>query len=440
MNISVKYKAVEDLIPYARNSRTHSDEQVAQIAASIKEWGWTTPILVDETGGIIAGHGRLLAARKLKMEQVPTIEAAGWSDAQKRAYVIADNKLALNAGWDESLLALEFGELEGLGFDVELTGFSAEEIAALTPEEVPAALTDEDEVPEPPEEPVTRLGDVWLLGRHRVMCGDSTSVDAVEKLMDGSHAQFCFTSPPYADQREYNGGKELSTQHLATFIRASNGVCNFFAVNLGLSRKNGEINTYWEDYIEEARQCGLKLVSWNIWDRSGEGGSIGNMTAPFPINHEWIFVFANEAPNLSRTIPNKHGGKGVSATIRGADSEFAERKSVVHEFGKLGTVLKCGVQRGKNEHPAMFPVELPQSYIEACTNNGGIVYEPFGGSGTTLIACEKTSRVARLMELDPKYCDVIIKRWQDYTGKQATHAETGQPFAEVSNGNKEAYT
>ena len=440
MNISVKYKAVEDLIPYARNSRTHSDDQVAQIAASIKEWGWTTPILVDETGGIIAGHGRLLAARKLKMEQVPTIEAAGWSDAQKRAYVIADNKLALNAGWDESLLALEFGELEGLGFDVELTGFSAEEIAALTPEEVPAALTDEDEVPEPPEEPVTRLGDVWLLGRHRVMCGDSTSVDAVEKLMDGSHAQFCFTSPPYADQREYNGGKELSTQHLATFIRASNGVCNFFAVNLGLSRKNGEINTYWEDYIEEARQCGLKLVSWNIWDRSGEGGSIGNMTAPFPINHEWIFVFANEAPNLSRTIPNKHGGKGVSATIRGADSEFAERKSVVHEFGKLGTVLKCGVQRGKNEHPAMFPVELPQSYIEACTNNGGIVYEPFGGSGTTLIACEKTSRVARLMELDPKYCDVIIKRWQDYTGKQATHAETGQPFAEVSNGNKEAYT
>jgi len=440
MNINVKYKLTDELIPYARNSRTHSDDQVAQIAASIKEWGWTTPILVDETGGIIAGHGRLLAARKLKMEQVPTIEAAGWSDAQKRAYVIADNKLALNAGWDESLLALEFGELEGLGFDVELTGFSAEEIAALTPEEVPAALTDEDEVPEPPEEPVTRLGDVWLLGRHRVMCGDSTSVDAVEKLMDGSHAQFCFTSPPYADQREYNGGKELSTQHLATFIRASNGVCNFFAVNLGLSRKNGEINTYWEDYIEEARQCGLKLVSWNIWDRSGEGGSIGNMTAPFPINHEWIFVFANEAPNLSRTIPNKHGGKGVSATIRGADSEFAERKSVVHEFGKLGTVLKCGVQRGKNEHPAMFPVELPQSYIEACTNNGGIVYEPFGGSGTTLIACEKTSRVARLMELDPKYCDVIIKRWQDYTGKQATHAETGQPFAEVSNGNKEAYT
>jgi DNA modification methylase len=375
-----------------------------------------------------------MAARKLGMAEVPVIIAEGWTDAQKKAYVIADNKLALNAGWDESMLALEFGELEGLGFDLELTGFSLDEIAALKPEEVPAALTDEDDVPEVPADPVTRLGDVWLLGQHRLMCGDSTSIDAVENLMAGGKADICFTSPPYADQREYNGGKELSTQHLATFIRSASGVCNLFAVNLGLSRKNGEINQYWDDYITEAKECGLKLVSWNIWDRSGEGGSIGNMTAPFPINHEWIFVFSHEAPELNRTIANKHGGKGVSATIRGANSEFAERKSVVHEFGKLGTVLKCGVQRGKNEHPAMFPVELPQSYIEACTKNGRFVYEPFGGSGTTLIACEKTNRIGRLMELDPKYCDVIVKRWQDYTGKQATLESTGQTFAEVSHG------
>jgi len=164
-----------------------------------------------------------------------------------------------------------------------------------------------------------------------------------------------------------------------------------------------------------------------------EGGSIGNMTAAFPINHEWIFVFAINVPELNRTIPNKHGGKGVSATIRGSDSQFAERQSVVHEFGKLGTVLKCGVQRGKNEHPAMFPVNLPEIYIDACTKRNGVVYEPFGGSGTTLIACEKTNRDCRMMELDPKYCDVIIKRWQDFTGKQATLEATGETFEVLSN-------
>ena len=197
MSIKVIYKPTEDLIPYARNSRTHSDDQVAQIAASIKEWGWTTPILVDETGGIIAGHGRLLAARKLKMEQVPTIEATGWTDAQKRAYVIADNKLALNAGWDSELLALELGELGELGFDLDLTGFTLDEIDALKPTEVATGLTDEDAVPEPPVEPVARLGDVWALGVHRVMCGDSTSIDAVERLMAGVSPDCIHTDPPY---------------------------------------------------------------------------------------------------------------------------------------------------------------------------------------------------------------------------------------------------
>jgi DNA modification methylase len=426
--VKIEQVKLDALIPYARNSRTHSDAQVAQIAASIKEFGFTNPVLIDETGSIIAGHGRVMAARKLAIADVPSIRLTHLTEAQKKAYVIADNKLALNAGWDDEMLAVELTDLKDMGFDLDLTGFSTDEIEALLAPVGTEGLTDEDAVPEVPEAPVTVLGDVWLLGKHRVMCGDSTSIDAVEKLMDGGRAQFCFTSPPYADQREYNGSKELSTQHLATFIRTSKGFCNFFAVNLGLSRKSGEINTYWEDYILEARQCGLKLVSWNIWDRSGEGGSIGNMTAPFPINHEWIFVFADELPDINRTIPNKHGGKGVSGTIRGADSEFSERKSVVHEFGKLGTVLKCGVQRGKNEHPAMFPVELPQNYIEACSKNGSTVYEPFGGSGTTLIACEKTSRIACLMELDPKYCDVIVQRWQEFTGQTATLESNGKPF------------
>ncbi|CAB4161093.1 ParB/Sulfiredoxin [uncultured Caudovirales phage] len=176
---------INKLVPYARNARTHTDEQVAQIAASIKEWGFTTAVLVDEYGGIIAGHGRTLAAQRLKMTTVPVMVAAGWSDAKKRAYVIADNKLALNAGWDNELLALEFAELKDLDFDLDLTGFTADEIAALMPVDVTDGLVDEDQIPEVPEVSITVQGDVWVLGKHRLMCGDSTSIDAVEKLTGG---------------------------------------------------------------------------------------------------------------------------------------------------------------------------------------------------------------------------------------------------------------
>jgi ParB-like chromosome segregation protein Spo0J len=176
---------INKLVPYARNARTHTDEQVAQIAASIKEWGFTTAVLVDEQGGIIAGHGRTLAAQRLKMTEVPVMVAAGWSDAKKRAYIIADNKLALNAGWDNEMLALELGELKDLDFDLDLTGFTADEIAALMPVELTDGLVDEDQIPEVPDVSITVQGDVWVLGKHRLMCGDSTSLDAVEKLTGG---------------------------------------------------------------------------------------------------------------------------------------------------------------------------------------------------------------------------------------------------------------
>jgi DNA modification methylase len=420
--MQIKEVAVDKLIPYAKNSRTHSPEQVGQIAASIKEFGFRNPILVDGVG-IIAGHGRLMAAQKLGLDKVPTIDCSDMTESQKKAYIIADNKLALNAGWDTTMLTVEMKDLEDEGFDLKLLGFDDKELNALLQPDIVDGLTDEDAIPDVPEEPKTKLGDIYILGNHRLMCGDSTSIDAVDKLMDGQNADFCFTSPPYADQREYNGEKELSTEYLATFLRASHHICNFYAVNLGMSRKNGEINQYWDDYINEAKNIGLKLVSWNIWDRSGEGGSIGNMTAPFPINHEWILIFANDFPELNRTIENKHGGKKADGTIRASDNSFSKRVTKVHEFGKLGTIFKCGVQRGKNEHPAMFPVELPEQYILACTSNKELVFEPFGGSGTTMIAAEKLGRNAYLMELDPKYCDVIVKRWEDFTGKKAVLSE-----------------
>ena len=417
--MQIKTVAVEKLIPYVNNSRTHSDAQVAQIAASIKEFGWTNPILVDGENGIIAGHGRLLAARKLGKKDVPVIELSHMTESQKRAYVIADNQLAMNAGWDTALLSLELADLKEQGFELDILGFDAKELDKLLEPEQVEGLTDEDAVPDVPEEPKTKLGDIYQLGNHRLMCGDSTSIDDVEKLLEGKTVEFCFTSPPYADQREYNGGKELSTEYLATFIRSAAQFCDFFAVNLGISRKNGEINQYWDDYITEAKNNGFLLLSWNIWNREGMGGSIGNMTAMFPIEHEWIFIFGGNGKEINRTRDNKHGGESGKSTIRQKDGETTPNAWAINKKGKIGTVFTCDFARGKKEHPAMFPVELPSAYIEACTSGKDTVYEPFGGSGTTMIACEKLGRQARLMELDPKYCDVIVKRWEDFTGKKA---------------------
>lgn len=396
----IEQRAVEKLIPYARNSRTHSDAQVAQIAASIKEWGWTTPILIDETEQVIAGHGRLMAARKLGMAEVPVIVAAGWTDAQKRAYVIADNKLALNAGWDESLLALEFGELEGLGFDVELTGFSAEEIAALTPEEVPAALTDEDEVPEPPEEPVTRLGDVWLLGRHRLMCGDSTSVDAVEKLMDGGKADMVFTDPPYGV--DYEGINNDSRAGLADLLQQC------FANYVVASNPGAPV------YVFHSDRCAD--IFHDIFRQHFHFSSMCIWVKPT--------LVLSQTDYQSRHEPCMYGWVEGSAHQWHSD----RKQTSVWEFGKEHV----------SGHTTPKPTAMVAYAIENSSKSDQVVIDLFGGSGSTLIACEKTNRQARLMELDPKYCDVIIKRWQDYTGKQATHAETGQPFAEVSNGYEEA--
>ena len=414
---------LEALIPYINNSRTHSDEQVAQIAASIKEFGFNNPILVDKDNSIIAGHGRLQAARKLGLTEVPCVRLEHLTETQRKAYVIADNRLALNAGWDNELLTIELNELLADGFALEILGFDSDELKTLLdPLEPTEGLVDEDQVPEVPEEPKTKPGDIYQLGRHRLMCGDSTSIDAVEKLMDGDIAEICFTSPPYADQREYNGDKELSTQHIATFIRSAYGKVNYFVVNLGYSRKDQEVNPYWEDYIQEAKDCGLKLLSWNIWDRSGFGYTVGQATAMFTIDHEWIFVFGNKTKSLNKIVENKQSGVAKKGTIRQKNGETTAVFTETHSHRQIGTIIRCDVARykgGDHSHPAMFPVELAETYIESMTSSKDIVYEPFCGSGTTMIACEKLGRINLSMELDPKYCDVIVKRWENFTGKKA---------------------
>jgi len=405
-------RRVEDLIPYARNSRTHSDEQVAQIAASVREFGWTNPVLIDGENGIIAGHGRVLAARKLGMVDVPCIELAGLTDTQRRAYIIADNKLGLNAGWDDELLAIEFAELADAGFDNLLTGFTQDEIDALTPEQIPEGLTDEDAVPELQAEPISKLGDVWLLGKHRVMCGDSTSINAVEALMAGNQVDMVFTDPPYG--MSYGGGR-------AGKIGGTDGTVKKFGVILGDTKTGDDLialvrdalasavtvsksgsATYvcfpWRTYSEfEAamEECGLKASACIVWDKK----SIGLGNANYRPQHEFIFYCKGGA---------WYGDKA---------------QSDVWSLSRGAT--------GKYVHPTQKPVELIELALGNSSKGGDTVLDVFGGSGSTLIACEKTGRYARLMELDPKYVDVIVRRWQEFTGKQATHAATGATFAEV---------
>jgi len=407
---------LDKLTPYARNSRTHSDEQVAQLAASIREWGWTTPVLVDEDGGIIAGHGRVLAARQLGMVEVPVVVARGWSDAKRRAYVIADNKLALNAGWDAEMLSLELGELGELGFDLELTGFSDEELDGLTPTEEPAALTDPDETPEAPAVPRSVLGDVWLLGKHRVMCGDSTSIDAVETLMAGGKADCVWTDPPYGVKqstdflREWDGGKKRP--------REAHGIVN--------------------DNLDDAELTDFLRASLGAAFTACKDGAAWYVAAPpGPLFH----CFGTVLKDLDVW---RHTLAWVKSTFVLGRSDYHYQHEAIFYGWKPGAAHKWTGDRKQSStlsfdkparngvHPTMKPVELVEYCIGNSSARGDVALDPFGGSGSTLIACEKTGRIARMMELDPRYVDVIVKRWQEFTGKQATRESDGKLFDEVS--------
>lgn len=397
-------RKVADLIPYARNSRTHSDAQVAQIAASVREFGWTNPVLADGENGIIAGHGRILAARKLGMEEVPCIELAGLSDTQRRAYIIADNKLALNAGWDDELLAIEFAELADAGFDNLLTGFTQDEIDALTPEQIPEGLTDEDAVPEVQAEPVSKLGDVWLMGKHRVMCGDSTSIEALERLCGGQLVDMWLTDPPYNVAYE---GKTKDALTIKNDSMADDQFRQFLRdsyVAADAVMKPGAVFYIWHadsegyNFRGAAQDAGWKVRQCLIWKKS----TMVMGRQDYHWKHE----------------PCLYGWKGGAGHLWAADR-------------KQTTILEFDKPSRNGEHPTMKPVALFEYQMLNNTKGGDIVLDSFGGSGTTLLAAEKNGRYARLMELDPKYVDVIVRRWQEFTGKQATHAATGATFAEV---------
>lgn len=379
---------VSDLIPYVLNSRSHSDEQVAQIASSIREFGFTNPVLIDADNNLIAGHGRVLAARKINLETVPAIVVTGLDDRKRRALVIADNKLALNADWDEAALRVELEDLAG-DFG-ELMGFSEDELVSLLKQDASEGLTDEDAVPDTPEQPVTVEGDVWVLGNHRLMCGDSTSIDAVEKLMDGKAVDMVFTDPPYNVSFNGRSGKHdvikndnLSEQDFLDFIEGT------IATIKAVSPAVYYIWCNWNFY--GILQDKLDYKTCIVWAKNVFGMGNG-------YRHQHEFCLFNG--KIDETIKNE-----------------SDLWSVKKDHGYV--------------HPTQKPVELS---VRAFGNHIKLinVLDLFGGSGSTMIGAEQTGRNCYMMELDPKYCDVIIQRWQDYTGKQAALEATGQKYDELT--------
>lgn len=401
----VERRLIAQLIPYARNARTHSDAQVAQIAASITEWGWTSPVLVDEAGSIIAGHGRVLAARKLGLADVPVMVASGWTEAQKKAYVLADNQLALNAGWDMDLLKVEVGDLSLEGFDLSLIGFDDKLLGDLLAEPTDG-LTDPDEVPEPPAEPVTALGDVWVLGNHRLMCGDSTNVDDLERLCAGQRVDMWLTDPPYNVAYEGKTKDAMTIQNDSMNDEVFRQFLRDSYVAADAVMKPGAVFYIWHADLEgynfrgAAVDAGWKVRQCLIWKKS----TMVMGRQDYHWKHE----------------PCLYGWKDGAGHLWAADR-------------KQTTILEFDKPSRNGEHPTMKPVALFEYQLLNNTKGGDIVLDSFGGSGTTMIAAEKNGRHSRLMELDPKYCDVIVTRWQDFTGKQAIHEATSKTFDEIKN-------
>jgi DNA modification methylase len=409
-HLHVQKWPVDRLLPYVRNARTHSDEQVAQIAASIAEFGWTSPILTSSDGIIIAGHARLLAARKLGMTEVPVIVLDHLTEAQRRALVIADNRLALNAGWDEEMLRVEIEALREDDFNLELLGFADDEIEALLaePDEAVAGNTDDDAVPEAPETAVTVTGDVWLLGDHRLLCGDATQMEAVEKVLAGGLADMVFCDPPYGvnygatmkDRLRGKSHRKIANDNLGDefgpFLYDS--CVNMLAVTKGaiyICMSSSELHTLHRAFT----QAGGHWSTFVIWAKNTFTMGRSDYQRQYePILYGW-----------------KEGTDHFWCGARDQGDVWFVKKPVVNDL-----------------HPTMKPVELVERAIRNSSKSRDTVLDVFSGSGSTLIACEKAGRQARLVELEPKYCDVTVRRFQEFSGKPATLEGDGRAFADIA--------
>jgi DNA modification methylase len=395
---------VADLIPYARNSRTHSPAQIDKLAASIREFGFLNPIIVDGANGIIAGHGRVMAAKKLGLAVLPVIEAAHLTDAQRRAYVLTDNRTALDAGWDNEMLRIELQDLAADGFDLSLTGFDVGEIDGFLADTTDG-LTDPDDVPEPPAQPVTVEGDVWLLGRHRIICGDSTSADVVGKLLGDVKPHLMVTDPPYGVEYDPSwrakAGVNKNTQKMGKVLNDDNADWReAWALFPGDVAYVWHASLFTREVLDSLEACGFKHRSMIIWAK--DRFTLGRGDYHWQHEPAWYVVKDGKKGH--------YGGGRSQSTVWNIPAR--DDKGVGH-----------GTQK---------PIECMKRPIENNSSPGQAVYEPFSGSGTTIIAGEMTGRHIYAVELNPAYVDVAVKRWQDFTGQSATLESTGQTFAELA--------
>lgn len=441
---------VERLKPYARNARTHSASQIEKIAASIVEFGFTNPVLVDENDGIIAGHGRLMAAQKLGMAEVPVIPLTHLSDAQRRAYILADNRLALDAGWDEDMLASELAELQDDGFDLALTGFSEDELGELLAEEDGGAAdgADEDDAPEVPFYPTSVPGDVWICGPHRVMCGDSCSVDAVGRLMAGVQAECLWTDPPYNVAYEGSAGSimndDMSDEKFMAFLsEAFRNAFTFMSEGSSfyVAHPPGPDGRH---FYNAAIENEFHLQGTLIWRKNSLVlGRYDYHPQHEPIlygwkpgaGHRWYGARDKTTIHELTDSPFIQVGDNEWQITLGETTMIVRGEALTVEYA-AGSVFFEEKPARNGEHPTMKPVGLIERMLANSTKRGDVVLDLFGGSGSTLIACQKTGRQARLMELDPKFVDVIVRRWQDFTGQSAHLDGDGRSFNEMASDRK----
>ena len=439
---NVERRSVDRLIAYARNARTHSDAQVDQIAASMREWGWTAPMLIDEEGMILAGHGRVMAAKKLGYAEVPVMVARGWSEAQKRAYILADNQLALNAGWNNELLRIELSDLKLVGFDIDLIGFG-DQLTDLLDPDAGANGKDPDAAPPLPENPISKLGDQWILGPHRVICGDSTSDETWAALMQGELADVAWTDPPYnvAYESKLAGkiknddmGDDKFRAFLTDAFTAAHGV-----LKAGAAIYVAHADTEGYNFRHAFRAAGFKLSGCLVWKKN----SLVLGRSDYQWMHEPILYGWKPGSRHrwygGRKLTTVHdwGGDPVTKLEDGRyQIVVGDRVLTVSGEATLEEVPSSVIFHEKpkrsSEHPTMKPVGLIEQQLRCNARSGDLVVDGFGGSGSTMMAAERLGMSARLVEFDPKFVDVQVRRWQDYTGRRAVHAVTGEQFPEVA--------
>jgi len=424
----VERRSVESLVPYARNARTHSDAQVGQIAASIKEWGWTVPILIDEAGGIIAGHGRVMAAQRLGIADVPCMVASGWTEAQRRAYVIADNKLALNAGWDDDLLKIELGDLDAGGFDLALTGFGADELDVLLAAAPTEGLTDPDAVPDVPAVPVTAPGDVWLLGRHRIVCGDTSDPAVIAVAANGRAVDLIVTSPPY--NQKIDGFKPSGMHKEHGWVKKVGSLA--YADSLPEREYQDQQSSMLHLWHEVMRDGGS--IFYNHKNRYRDKRVVSPMEwlpGPFVWRQEIIWRRPGSVTQNARMfLPCD---ERIFWLYKGDDFTFNDDTEI-----KTWSSVWDIAPKANLTHAVAYPLEIPERCTRAASMPDDLVFDPYCGSGTTIIAAEKTGRCGAGIEMNPAYVDVTVKRWQDFTGQSATLEATGQTFAELQGERKAA--